>query len=151
MNIDSLTLTYILGGVTALLLLWVIVLEWRISKFLKGSSGKTLEGSITTLISENKDHKATSKKTDERLSRLEKDITEDLAKIGLMKFNAFSEQGGNQSFALALLDRNGNGILFSSMYTRERVSTYMKNIENFTCSSDLLPEEKKALEKAKQS
>ena len=70
--------------------------------------------------------------------------------VGLIRFNPFEGkgQGGNQSFALALLDEHHSGVVFSTLYSRDRVGVYGKNVEGGTSSYDLTPEEKAAIEQA---
>ena len=72
--------------------------------------------------------------------------------IGVVRFNPFvSGQGGNQSFAAAFLDERGNGVVFSTLYSRDRVGVYAKPVENGASSFELTGEEKEAITKAKES
>ncbi|MBI2055442.1 MAG: DUF4446 family protein, partial [Candidatus Sungbacteria bacterium] len=50
-------------------------------------------------------------------------------KIGFMRFNPFEHTGGDQSFAVVFLDRENNGVIVSSLYTREGVRVYAKKIQ----------------------
>ncbi len=72
-----------------------------------------------------------------------------LQKIGLVRFNPFSEIGGNQSFSLALLDANDDGLVMTSFYTREGNRVYGKPIKKGKSQYALSREEVKAIEKAK--
>ena len=49
-----------------------------------------------------------------------------IQRIGLTKFNSFKESGGDHSFSLVLLDGNKNGIIITSLHTRERTRTYLR-------------------------
>ena len=69
-------------------------------------------------------------------------------KLGIVKYDAFKEMGGNLSFALCLLDDNNNGFILNTMHGRESSYTYIKEIENGTAYSTLGEEEKQALQKA---
>lgn len=69
-------------------------------------------------------------------------------KVGFLRFNPFADTGGDQSFALALLDRENNGLVLSSLYTREGVRVYAKEIKNGSSTHQLSGEEKKVLEQA---
>ena len=51
-----------------------------------------------------------------------------LQRIGLVRFNPFEDTGGNQSFALALLDAHGNGLVVSSLHSRTGTRVYGKAI-----------------------
>ncbi|MFH1509922.1 MAG: DUF4446 family protein, partial [Candidatus Nealsonbacteria bacterium] len=85
------------------------------------------------------------------LTDLKKDQKFSIQKIGLIRFNPFKEVGGDQSFTLALLDKNNSGIAVTSLYSREGNRVYGKSIDNGTSEYVLSEEEKKAIEKAKQS
>ena len=70
-------------------------------------------------------------------------------KVGIVRFNPFKDIGGDQSFALALLDGKNSGIVVSSLHTREGTRIYSKPIvkgesEKYT----LTDEEKEAIRTA---
>ena len=69
-------------------------------------------------------------------------------KTGLVKYDAFREMSGALSYSLALLDKENNGVLISSMYSREGCYTYAKDIENGECKINLSEEEAEALKQA---
>ncbi|NTW14755.1 MAG: DUF4446 family protein [Candidatus Moranbacteria bacterium] len=54
---------------------------------------------------------------------------ESIHKTGLLRFNPFKEVGGNQSFAVALLDGKNTGFVISSIHTREGTRVYAKPVE----------------------
>jgi hypothetical protein len=68
--------------------------------------------------------------------------------LGLVRFNAFDDTGGNQSFALALLDASRDGIVLSSLHSRQTTRLYIKHISNGTPDSPLSDEESRALQQA---
>jgi len=51
-------------------------------------------------------------------------------KVGLLRFNPFSDTGGNQSFVLCLLDEGNNGIVVTSLHSRDQTRTYAKQVIN---------------------
>ena len=73
-----------------------------------------------------------------------------LHRIGFVRFNPFKDVGSNQSFSLALLDGKNNGVVVSSLHTRDASRVYAKPIENSTSPTPLTDEEKKALSIANQ-
>ena len=81
-----------------------------------------------------------------------KDIKENLKityqKTGLVKYDAFREMSGALSYSLALLDKENNGVLISSMYSREGCYTYAKDIVNGESKLNLSEEEAEALKQA---
>jgi hypothetical protein len=72
---------------------------------------------------------------------------ESIHKAELLRFNPFKEVGGNQSFALALLNGKNTGFVISSIHTREGTRVYAKPIENGSESKEypLSDEEKRTV------
>lgn len=68
-----------------------------------------------------------------------------IQRVGLIKFNPFNESGGDHSFSLALLDGNKNGIIITSLHTRERTRLYLKEVFSGKVKVKLSEEEQKAL------
>lgn len=69
--------------------------------------------------------------------------------VGVVRFNPFAAgQGGNQSFAAAFLDEEGNGVVFSTLYARDRVGVYAKPLVRGASSFELTQEEKDAVTQA---
>lgn len=66
-----------------------------------------------------------------------------LHKTGLVRFNPFKEVGGDQSFSIALLNGKNNGIVLSSLYTREGTRIYSKAITAGKSEKYPLTEEEK--------
>lgn len=71
--------------------------------------------------------------------------------VGVVRFDAFRDLGGLLSFAVALLDDRGNGLIFSSIYGRSESRTYAKPIIERSSSYELSPEEREAIRLAMQS
>ncbi len=72
-------------------------------------------------------------------------------KVGFMRFNPFEHTGSDQSFAVALLDRQDNGLVLSSLYTREGVRVYAKEVQRGSSKHPLSEEEQKVLRQAMKS
>jgi hypothetical protein len=71
-------------------------------------------------------------------------------KIGFLRFNPFERVGGEQSFIVALLDKEDNGLLLNFLYTREGIRVYAKRVNKGTNEEyELSAEEKEAIKKAK--
>jgi hypothetical protein len=64
-------------------------------------------------------------------------------KVGIIRFNPFKDIGGDQSFALALLDGKNSGIVISSLHTREGTRIYSKPIAKGESEKYTLTEEEK--------
>lgn len=87
----------------------------------------------------------------QKISVIEEADKKHIQKIGLVRFNPFSELGGDHSFCLAILDERDTGIILTGLHTRDRTRIYMKDIKNGKSSLELSSEEKKALASAQKS
>ncbi len=73
-------------------------------------------------------------------------------KVSLVRFNPFEDAGGDQSFALALLDAKNNGIVISSLHSRSGTRVYAKAVAGAKPQvHQFTKEEKEAVEKAIQN
>ena len=71
-----------------------------------------------------------------------------LQRVGLVRYNPFEETGGNQSFALALLDAEGDGWVLSSLHARSGTRVYAKAIAARPVRAALSDEETAAIRQA---
>jgi len=85
----------------------------------------------------------------QELENLKKESKFSVQKVGIVRFNPFSEVGSDQSFSIALLDGNDNGEVITSLSPREGNRVYGKPIKGGTSEYSLSEEEKKAIEMAK--
>ncbi len=86
-----------------------------------------------------------------QLEDLKKRSRFNIQKFGIIRYNPFKETGGNQSFSLCLLDGNDEGVVITSLYTKEGNRVYGKPIEKGESRYSLSGEEKKAIEIAKEN
>ena len=69
-------------------------------------------------------------------------------RIGLVRFDAFEDMGGQLSFALALLDADGTGVVLSSINGRRETRVYAKSIERGESALTLSEEERESVRRA---
>jgi len=100
------------------------------------------------ILSQFKNLEKNFEKLSQELENLKKESKWSLQKVGIVRFNPFKEVGGDQSFSIALLDGNDNGIVITSLYSREGNRVYGKPIENGKPSYSLSEEEREAIKKA---
>jgi len=79
-------------------------------------------------------------------TRLDKDISLCIKKIGMVRYSAFKDTGSDLSFALALLNDNNDGVLLNGIYSREMSNIYAKQVNQGKTSVKVSDEEKQALE-----
>lgn len=84
-----------------------------------------------------------------KIDNLKKEGKFCIQKFGMVRFNPFSEVGGDQSFSIALLDANDDGIVITSLYTRDGNRVYAKPVKAGASDYSLSAEEKEAINKAK--
>ena len=84
------------------------------------------------------------------IKSLNKQIRTTYQKMGLIKYDAFSQMGGKLSFCLALLDEDNDGFLINSVHGTDSSYSYIKRIVSGQSNMDMTNEEKAALNKAVQ-
>lgn len=151
MAIGTDILIYILASVSLLLTGVVIYLHIRLKKILCGKSGEDLEEVIKSISLRVKDIETFREESEKYLSDLERRVRRSSQGVETVRFNAFGggANGGNQSFATAILSETGDGVVFSSIYSRERVSVFAKPVKAFTSEYETSEEEDQAITGAK--
>lgn len=140
----------LLFGVLAIL--YAFALKRRLKRLALGRNG-SMEETIAILTREMKEAKEFRSEIEKYLKLSESRLRGAVQGVGIIRFNPFNgeAQGGNQSFAMALLDERGSGVVFSTLYARDRVGVYAKPLEGGKSTYELTAEEKTAIQKAEQS
>jgi hypothetical protein len=71
-----------------------------------------------------------------------------LQKVGVIRFNPFQDSGGDQSFAIAMLDQRGSGVVVSSLHGRAETRIFAKQVTNGRSTHSLSDEEQQAIREA---
>ena len=130
---------------------YITSLSRRISRLTLGRGG-SIEESISILNRDIKELQTFRIELEKYLKLAELRMRGSVQGIGIIRFNPFSAgSGGNQSFSIAFLDERHSGVVFSTLYTRDRVGVYAKPLEAGTSTFELTKEEMDAIEKAKTS
>lgn len=135
------------------LFLWIWRLERKIKKILGGGVSANIESVILENHKRIKRVEEQQKVTIERLSLIENKLRKSVRAIETIRFNPFKGVGvgGNQSFSSAFLNEDGDGLVLSGLYLRDRVSVYAKPLKNLQAEFELSEEEKLAIKKALDS
>lgn len=120
-------------------------LKKRLDKFLLGKDGMSLEQDIIGLCEDNKFLKNSTDRNKKDIRNLYKQMEAAYQKMGLVKYDAFNQMGGQLSFSLALLDENNNGFILNSVHSTEGCYSYTKEIKNGVSAISLGTEEAEAL------
>ena len=85
-----------------------------------------------------------------RVGELERLAQSDLSRVGFVRYDAFAPEGEpGFSYALALLNREGDGVVLTSIYSRNDTRTFGKSVSAFKPAVEASPEELKAIERAR--
>lgn len=84
-----------------------------------------------------------------RTNELEGLARADVSCIGFVRYDAFDDTGSELSYALALLNRRGDGVVISSIYSRTDTRTYGKQVTNYVPAVHASDEELAAIAQAK--
>lgn len=131
--------------VIGILALWIFRLEWRISRLLRGKNAANLEDSFNSLASDLKNIKHSIVMIAKELESMDGRLKRSVSWVKTLRFNPFKTEGGNQSFATALLDEEGNGVVISSLYSRDKTSVYAKPVKSLASEYELTREEREVI------
>lgn len=151
---DPIVLAILLAAVALFVVLFLVLLialwmkarrmEKKLSLFFSGRDGKDLE---SVLIEEKERVRVMDGEIQELFeisNRIHLLAQKSFHKSAVQRFNPFKEVGGNQSFAVSLLDGKNNGVVISSLHTREGTRVYAKPVKNGEADGFPLTEEEKA-------
>ena len=157
-GLGSLDIGYVLLGMIVVILILLILiiiqmvntnkLKKKYQAFMKGKDAKSLEKSIMDLYEDNKYILMSVEKNKKDIRSLFKKSEITFQKMGLVKYDAFQQMGGQLSFSLALLNENNDGFIINSVHSSDGCYSYTKEIVRGECSISLGEEEKKALDMA---
>ncbi|MDO5154339.1 MAG: DUF4446 family protein [Eubacteriales bacterium] len=117
----------------------------RLNRFTSGNDASNLEEVMAKRFSEMRQIVKNEKQQNRDISAINDKFLTTFCKIGLVKYDAFKEMSGKLSFSLALLTENHDGIIITSMHSREGCFTYCKEVTNEESYYILSEEERLAL------
>jgi hypothetical protein len=149
------TLVVALAAAVVLLAIWVAwlqrsdaLLRRRLRRLIGDGEGARLD----ELLDQQFRRLDTVAERVEALNRLHRELEglsqRSIQKVGLIRFNPFADTGGDQSFAIALLDADGNGVVLSSLHGRADTRIFAKQVRAGGSKHALSDEEQDAIRKA---
>lgn len=158
-NIDVVEFAgYIAIGLTVLLVITFILLiitlcklkslRRRVDTLTRGKDAESMEDTILKFFEKIEALEDAEQKMHRDIKEIKDNLKIAYQKTGLVKYDAFREMSGALSYSLALLDKENNGVLVSSMYSREGCYSYAKEIVNGESKINLSEEEEEALKQA---
>ena len=141
---------YLLVSAILFLLIWNVILQVGLLKIRKNQkiifnskSGKNLEKILIENNSKIKEMDNSIQNLYKITKQIENLASKGLYKTGIIRFNPFRDIGGDQSFSIAMLDGKNNGVVMSSLYSRDGVRVYAKAILSGQSSKYPLTQEEK--------
>jgi hypothetical protein len=134
------------------LLIVLIMQNRRITRLMRSTKSVSIEDTIIELAREIDTLNEFKEDSEKYLKVVEKRLRKSVQAIETKRFNPFkgTGAGGNQSFACAFVNENGDGLILSSLYSSDRMSVYAKPVEDFKSTYELTEEEETALVDAKK-
>lgn len=138
--------------------IWLLVLSFFLYRFFslykkltKGIGVGDVKKLLEKILDRGEENTKNIKDILKRIENIEENDKKHIQKMGLVRFNPFSELGGDHSFSLAILDDKDTGVVVTGLHTRDRTRVYIKDIKNGKSSLELSTEENKALIIAQKS
>ena len=138
----------ILAVVLIIVLCKLKKLKRRVDSLTRGKDTESMEDIIVNYLERVESLEEGEEITRAALNAIKDNLKITYQKKGLVKYDAFREMSGALSYSLALLDKENNGVLISSMYSREGCYTYAKEIIKGESKINLSEEEAEALKQA---
>lgn len=159
-NLISEQLFVIVAVLTVLVLLLLILvlaqsirlgrLRKRYERMMAGAGIEDLESLLLNLKTQTDSVEDEQEKQRRTMLMIEQRQRMAKNKVGIKRYNAFSDQGSDLSFSLALLDDLDNGIVISGLHNRESSYVYAKPLDQGVSKYALSPEEKEAIDLARR-
>ncbi len=118
-----------------IIVLWLGIVTFFVIKMLshynrltRGVTNTGLREVLESLLQEKRSVDKRLKDVDETLRLVRREGDYHIQRIGIVRFNPFSDTGGAQSFTIAVLDGANNGVVMTTLYARAGNRWYMKEI-----------------------
>ena len=153
MIFNPIYITYGLVACIVILIGWIVRLEIKIKRLLIGKNAMSLEDSIVAAKQNLEELNDFQKEAMKHFIGVEKRLKRSIQTVETLRFDPFkgTGEGGRQSFATSFLSEDGQGVVISSLYSRDRVSVFSKPLEKFESSFELTEEEKEVVENSKKA
>jgi hypothetical protein len=144
------------GALLALLagiVIWLVIRLGRAEKYYRTLTAGTSAGNLEAVL---EDHVLQVRQAMERVDDLDR-LTGQMERAGrahiqhmsVLRFNPFRDSGGDQSFAVALADQDGHGVVISSLHGRDSTRVYAKPLAAWESAYPLTDEERQAIRQAR--
>ena len=162
MELLNMSIDRILIGISFVLILLLFIfnisnrtklkkLKAKYIKFMNGLSGVNIEHVLEDCLDKVNFVIDRNKEIEYQMNTIERNLYYCIQKVGIVRYNGFDNVGSDLSFSIAMLDNNDDGLVISSLYSRDSSSTYAKPVSNSKSRYALSAEEIKAIDIAKKN
>jgi hypothetical protein len=149
----ALEITLGLALLSLILLVMTVALSARLARtsrlvrsLMTGPDGADLEAMLRGYAQRVQTVESQQGQVEAALSSLTAQLRGCVQNVGLVRFDAFGDVSGGQSFSVALLDGGGNGVVVTGLFGRSDSRCFGKSIRNGASEQALAQEEEQALE-----
>ena len=121
----------------------------RVNRLVQGPEGN-IESSLVAATEAVKAAQAQVAQLEQRVALLEDELQNAITRVGMVRFNPFSDTGSDLSFAVALMNRRDSGLVLTGLWGREEVRVYAKQLLEGQSQHPLSQEERQALDLARR-
>lgn len=114
-----------------------------------GAGVENLESVLITIKEEQKQQKEALAAAQARIEVLEQRLPLQKSNMAIHRYNAFSDTGSDLSFSLAITNDEKDGVVLTSIHSREGMYLYGKPLQKGQSNYSLTPEERKVIDEAK--
>lgn len=147
----ELIILVVIGIWTLILSVFVFIIFSFFKRFSKGVKEADIRKTLDKILAAETKNQSEMQEIKKEIQNIKYLDLEHVQKMSLVRFNPFREIGGDHSFSFVLLNGKENGVIITTLHTRERTRVYAKAIKNGKSEIELSSEEKKALLKAQKS
>jgi hypothetical protein len=145
-----------LVALTTILLIWLVTLQVQVGRVITHYRRLVRDVDRGNLQQVLDHHLELATQTSEEVAQLQQvtgtlyeSVRRCLQRVSLVRFNPFHDVGGDQSFSLAILDDFADGVVFTTLYSRDGCRTYAKPVINGQSKYALSDEERQAIKQAR--
>lgn len=138
----------VLGITTTIALVLLYRLRKKLSLFMSGKTGADLEDTLNALLERTTINEKTLLEHKAGLEYIDARVKRSLRGYSLIRYNAYTDGGGDQSFASGFIDERGDGYILSVITNRNHTGIYAKKVVGGTAQQSLTREETEALKSA---
>ncbi len=135
---------------------WIYTLEKRVGEIeeryqkILRLAEESDQATVAQLLARLDDQETRLLSVEGEVVRIAKVLPHTIQGCGIVRYRAYNDVGGDQSFSLALVDEHGTGAMLSGLHGHGDIRVYAKPLVQWRSSYSLSAEEQDALGQARQ-